>query len=102
MKLRIISEDVLRAHIPLKEAIANQRECFDTFKRSEKTKEVLVPERIISASKYGPILFKPFISDQVFGLKVVSVRNHGVPGKRQKRFFYSIFVFFPLRNQHFI
>ena len=28
-----------------------------------------IPDRIVGSNKFGPVLFKPFIGDEAFGLK---------------------------------
>lgn len=74
--MRVLSEAKIRAQVPIRAAIDNQRRAFRALEEGS----VKVPERIIASNKFGPVLYKPFVSDDVFGLKVVSVRPSGTPG----------------------
>jgi len=77
--MRVISESVLRSRIPLDKAVANQRDAFRVYEVSKTSNEVVIPERLIGPTSSGVVLFKPFLSDEAFGLKVVSVRETGTP-----------------------
>lgn len=74
--LRCLSEDAIKACISISDAMASQREAFLALEH----KKVQVPERIIASTSHGSSLFKPFLSEDAFGLKVVSVRDGSVPG----------------------
>ncbi len=73
--MRCLSEEALRRHVSFAAAIESQQAAFVALQRGE----VAVPERIVCATAGGPTLFKPFVTDAVMGLKVVSVRGGGVP-----------------------
>ena len=74
--LRCLSEEAIKASISVADALASQREAFLALEG----KKVVVPERIIATTSHGSSLFKPFLCDDSFGLKVVSVRDGAVPG----------------------
>ncbi len=74
--LKCLSEDSIKAAISVAEAMASQREAFVALEM----KKVQIPERIIASTSHGSSLFKPFLTEDTFGLKVVSVRNGAVPG----------------------
>lgn len=74
--IKIITESDLREKLSLEKSIESQENAFLAFEKGE----VEIPERIISKFGDSVTLFKPFVSKEVFGLKVCSVREGGVPG----------------------
>jgi ornithine cyclodeaminase/alanine dehydrogenase-like protein (mu-crystallin family) len=74
--MRCLSDAAIRKGVPLAAAVQNQREAFVALEQ----RVVQVPERVIATTSHGTTLFKPFLNEQLFGLKVVSVRSGSVPG----------------------
>ena len=76
MHLPVFSDDEIKVKLSLSDAIASQREAFLAIHR----KEVQIPQRTIVKTHQGAVLFKPFVSEQDFGLKVVAAYSSGTPG----------------------
>jgi ornithine cyclodeaminase/alanine dehydrogenase-like protein (mu-crystallin family) len=85
--LKCLSEDAIKAAVSVKDAMASQREAFIALESNK----VTIPERIIASTSYGSTLFKPFLTEQSFGLKVVSVREGR---ERKKMCFFNFCSFF--------
>lgn len=69
--LKCLSEEAIKAAVSVADAMASQREAFIAFEK----KQVSIPERIIATTAHGSTLFKPFLTDEAFGLKVCSFHN---------------------------
>lgn len=73
--IAVLSDDEIKASLSFQAAIENQRAAFLSLHHGE----VEIPERTIVKTSQGAVLFKPFVSDQIFGLKVVAAYSSGTP-----------------------
>lgn len=76
MEVAVFSDDDIKKNLCLADAIKSQREAFVALHQGS----VQIPQRTIVRTQQGAVLFKPFVSEQDFGLKVVAAYRSGTPG----------------------